>query len=398
MQKLSIHKHGLALIALAVALAAPIPASAGMPIDEAQEQALLSQAGKGFKIKRTAHFLIAYDTRRSVVNEFTSRLEFVYSSVYRFCDRYEFEAFRPKCRLEVLFFNEPPAYYRYIAAVWSFSAGGTYGVYSELENRSAFFNVINEPALIQLHADILASRKNLDQLTQAMKNIQGSQTPVEVLFPDGRRVVLSKRQVKKKIKESQRELKSLDRRRKNFSARINRMVIQHEIAHQVLFNTGAHIRGARNPRWLVEGLACLFETPPGRTGAGIGTVNKTRLEDFRSAIRGKTNKRKLTSADFRSAVASGSIVSPRELISNQELLGARGQNGATNYAVAWALTHYVQRKHRDQLAKYMKAVRSREIGVEIPPEAELALFERHFGPLDETFLRRWGEYILKIGR
>jgi len=59
--------------------------------------------------------------------------------------------------------------------------------------------------------------------------------------------------------------------------------------------------------------------------------------------------------------------------------------------------HYLHRAHCEQLAAYIEDVRRRRPGYEPTPQEELRLFEKHFGPLDERFLARWAEYILKIG-
>ena len=46
-----------------------------IPFDPTQAEALLRAAGAGFEIKRTAHFVIAYDTDESLLAELVSRLE-----------------------------------------------------------------------------------------------------------------------------------------------------------------------------------------------------------------------------------------------------------------------------------------------------------------------------------
>ncbi len=384
----------LGLAGLAPAAPATLPAD--LPIDTAQETALLKAAGNAYQIRRTPHFLIAHRADRQLLEAFAARIEETYKSVYRFCDINKIESRRPDHRLEVIFFNDRRAYDTYSAG-FSFPSAGTYGVYYEPTNRSAFFNIINDPQMVQLHADIVAAQASLDGLIQSVKNIRDARTRIQIQYRDGRTATLTKPQAEKEIESARRELKTLDAQRNSYSDRINRTVIQHEVAHQILFNAGVHVRGASNPKWLVEGLACMFETPPEAEGAGIATINQLRLQDFRAAVAGNSQKRRLTPADFLDAVAAGRIVAPEVLIGDPNVFDERGTRGAGNYAAAWALTHYLQRTRTEQLSAYLKEVGTRERGDDPTPKQELAVFEKHFGRLDQTFLTKWSDYILKLG-
>lgn len=372
-----------------------------MPADPAQESALLRLAGSGFSIKRTAHFVIAYDADPSVVQDLTGRLEHTYHMVYRFCEINEIDVRRPDRRLEVLFFDQRAAYDGYGVSI-GFRSAGTHGVYFEATNRSAFFNAANDPEMRRLEAEIAAARRNIDGLAETMANIRDGRVRVEIRFSDGRRIVGTRAQVEKQLNREigsvRKELRELDGRSKVYADHINRTVIQHETAHQVFYNVGIHVRRAGNPKWLVEGLACLFETPPGRTGTGFAAVNQLRLRDFRSAVAGESDKRRLTWQDYERSLAAGRMPSPRQLILEPQLLAARGSVGATRYAATWALMLFVQRVHGKQLAGYLQEVGARRPGDEPAPAEELALFEKHFGPIDETFLRRFSGYVLGLSQ
>src|SRR5690606_12483049 len=65
--------------------------------------------------------------------------------------------------------------------------------------------------------------------------------------------------------------------------------LQHEVAHQVLFNLGLHApqRNAEslvNPRWFAEGIASLFEPISDGKAANWGQMNKDRLDEFRQLV------------------------------------------------------------------------------------------------------------------
>lgn len=366
-----------------------------LPIEEARETALLQAAGPGFKLKRTSHFAIAYNVPTELVNSLISRLETTYAAIIRFCEQERIAARRPDHRLEVIFFNDRAEYSRYAAAI-HFAPQDTYGVYYEPSNRSAFFDIENEPQMRQIAANVLDARRNLDDLTRAMKDIRDRRTIIELEYADGRRLRITRREAEQQIDETRKKLQELQGRQTTYVNRINRTVIQHETAHQVLYNTGVHVRGGPNPSWLVEGLACLFETPPSRSGAGLWATNQLRLQDFRDAVAGPSGSRRLTADDYLNAIAAGRIVSPRELITNPALLREPGPDRGTHYAATWALTMYLQRVHGQKLADYLQALSRRQPGQPVTAEQELALFERHFGPLDEPFMRRLGGFIFHL--
>ncbi len=375
--------------------AAPATTEEALPVDEAREAALLRAAGPGFKLKRTVHFLIAYDTTTELVESLTDRLETTYTSVYRFCEQAKIGTRKPDHALEVFFFNTRDTYAKYATRI-RFDHDGTCGVYHEGSNRSAFFNIENDPQVLAMQANVLAARRNLDELTETLNAIRGSRTVVEIEYSDGRREQMTRREADRQVSKTRKSLADMDRRRTNLVRRLNQTVLQHETAHQVLHNAGVHVRGATNPAWITEGLACLFETPPGRTGAGLHVVNQLRLEDFREAVAAGRTSRKLSPDDVIEAIEDGRLVSPRDLILKPALLRRASDERATNYAVAWAMAAYLQRARKDQLPAYLREVGQRKPGERIRPEEELAVFEKHFGPLDDAFLKRFATCIVGL--
>ena len=66
----------------------------------------------------------------------------------------------------------------------------------------------------------------------------------------------------------------------------DRLVLRHEAAHQLFYRFGVHQRSAANPVWLVEGLACQFETSAGPGAVGPPSTNPLpaiRPRTFRSS-------------------------------------------------------------------------------------------------------------------
>jgi hypothetical protein len=387
-----------AALALVLACGGAAPRGPVLERDPEQETALARQAGPNFRVKRTSHFVIAYDTADEVARELDIRLEQTCHMVFVLCDMNGIRARWPDRRLEVIFFDERPAYERHLAQL-GVNAAHTFGIYHQQTNRSYFFNAANDEQVLKLKEQIAASSANIDKLQQSLRNLPADGSTIEVRFSDGERFVGSKaeieRRVNRKLDEARADLKRIEARRQNYCNRINQTVVQHETAHQMLFNAGLHVRGAGNPKWLIEGLACLFETPPGPPGSGFSALNTARLEDFRVGVGGQT-KRRLTGRDYEKAVQMGQMVSPKDLILSPDLLSLRGDAGLYNYAVAWGLAHYLQRNEREKLAAYLSDVSARVPGDNPTPQQELDLFEKHFGPIDEIFLRRFSGYILGL--
>ena len=365
----------------------------------ADERALLRAAGEGFTLKRTPVMAIAYDTPDETVDALASRLAHTYHAVYRFCEALGLSAAEPEHLLEVIFFDRREAYDAYAESI-GLPAGVTYGVYYEQSNRSAFFNMMNDPQLQQLRADIETLKADLDDLQKQLARFGNAQSRIRVDLGNGKvfegpKQVIAPR-VEKELESRRQELHLLDARRERYSDRINETVIQHETAHQVLFNVGVHVRGASNPRWLVEGLACLFESPPSARGTGIGRVNQLRLQDFRAMVGEGDARGRLTGRDLLNAIIDGRVISVEQLVSESDFFATGHRGGAEMYAMAWALTHYLQRRHGAAFSAYLSKLQSRRPSERVTGRDELKLFEKHFGLLGDEFVVKWGNYIFGL--
>jgi hypothetical protein len=341
-----------------------------LPVDPAAERELLELGGPGLTVRRTDHFLIAYDTSKESVTALVSRLEATHRAVYRFCRINELPAQPLRRRLQILFF-ESPEQYAEVARAARFNSNGSAGFYSQRTNVATFFNILNAPELRDIN-------RRIQQLESAIESLRKAK-PVD----------------RDAVRAKARERSSMINVRDRVVERINRTTVQHETAHQLFFNAGVHVRGAQNPDWLVEGLACLFETPPSQSGAGAGTVNQARLSDFRSCLGNGNPKANLKAKDLEVALSSGKFVPLRTLIGDTSLFLRRNDPNLVHYySQAWALVCYLQRAKRDELADYLRLLGQRPVGLEISSEQEIADFESVFGPLDERFQRRWVAYIL----
>ena len=147
---------------------------------------------------------------------------------------------------------------------------------------------------------------------------------------------------------------------KDWSA--NAETIIHEATHQTAFNVGVHRRFAEQPRWLVEGLAMMFEARGVWDARSIYTqsdrLNRGRLDDFRYYLPQRPE---------------GAIVA---LIASDQLF--RTSPGFA-YAEAWTLSFFLCETRPQEYCRYLETVAVRRAFSEYPPKERLADFTRAFG-------------------
>ncbi len=139
-------------------------------------------------------------------------------------------------------------------------------------------------------------------------------------------------------------------------------VVSHEATHQLAGNTGLMPLGKVGSRWAHEGLASYFETPSGAVWGGIGSVNQTRLSDYRKIARDPSR-------------------SPLELVVSDGLFySARSQNQAVEaYGQAWALTYFLMETRFANLIEYYK--KCSHLANDASPRARVSAFVEIFGDL-----------------
>ncbi|MEX2288033.1 MAG: DUF1570 domain-containing protein [Planctomycetaceae bacterium] len=138
--------------------------------------------------------------------------------------------------------------------------------------------------------------------------------------------------------------------------------IVHETTHQVAFNTGLHSRIADNPRWVVEGIATVFESP-GVRDAG-GTTPQMRINRERFVWFGnfdKTRRKPKTLANF---------------VSSDELFNTAPLDA---YSQAWALTFFLIETRSAEYSRYMKVLRNHDPMKPYTPNERLSDFKHAFG-------------------
>lgn len=143
----------------------------------------------------------------------------------------------------------------------------------------------------------------------------------------------------------------------------NASTIIHEATHQTAFNVGIHSRFTTLPRWLVEGLATMFEAR--------GVWNSQSFDTLKDRV----NRERL--ADFRAFVAKGRPpMTLATLIASDQLFRV---HSTAAYAEAWALTLYLCETRPRQFVEYLARTANRPMFHDYPAAERIADFTSVFG-------------------
>lgn len=304
--------------------------------------------GEGYRIKRTDHFVVLTNADEDVVKDFLPRLEKTYDSVHRFVDKVGVKIKYPTEKLPVLFCHDFPEYSgRCKQFAGRPAPGEAAGLYWPHPLNFSLFYDMSQVSFIK------ETTAKADQLKKEA-------------------AATSDRNAKKaKLREANWYINRIA----IYQQDQNRSVVQHEVAHQLLHNFQFHNNEGDNPQWFVEGMATLFEPPPGKSGAGFNVINQNRLGDIRDALR---------------------TMSTDELKAFIMRQSGGGMMSSEGYAEAWSICYYLVKCKRKEFPKYVDIIKRRPAGKRQSPEENLADFEKCFGKIDDTFNKKFTQYITKL--
>lgn len=304
--------------------------------------------GEDYRIKYTDHFVVLTNAEEEIVKDFLPRLEKTYASVHRFVDQVGVKIKYPKEKLPILFCHDFPEYTKrcrqFTGEPAPSDAAGLY--WPEPLNFSLFYDM----SQVDFIKETTAKAEKLRQEAAAT----------------------SDRNAKK---DKLREADWYVNRIAIYQQEQNRSVVQHEVAHQLLFNLQFHTLEGDNPQWFVEGMATLFEPPPGKTGAGFNVINQGRLGEIRDVLR---------------------VMETDELKAFIAQRYGGGMLSSQGYAQSWALCYYLVKTKRKQLQKYVELIKKRPPGKLISTKQNLEEFENCFGKVDNSFNKKFTNYITKL--
>ncbi|MBL8848708.1 MAG: DUF1570 domain-containing protein, partial [Planctomycetaceae bacterium] len=140
-----------------------------------------------------------------------------------------------------------------------------------------------------------------------------------------------------------------------------RDTLVHEATHQLGFNMGLHARIGDNPRWVVEGLAMIFERSAigtsDRHGSERERVNDERYQWFMQ--RGRTE-----------------LVPIKQFLASDRPFGANTLNA---YSEAWALAFYLSERRPGDFSKYLQSIQQHDPLTDYTADQRVADFQKAFG-------------------
>ncbi len=151
--------------------------------------------------------------------------------------------------------------------------------------------------------------------------------------------------------------------------------VAHEGTHQILHNVGIQPRMSDWPLWLVEGLAEYCSPPKitkkGVDWAGLGQINPIHMATIRDLDDPLPNQ---FQGGPRQPIAARDRRTPlvEYLVTQKDLT-------PTDYALAWALTHYLATKRTVDFVAYIKRMSQLQPGQEQSPKDQLDTFREVFG-------------------
>lgn len=313
-----------------------IDLDAELPLDEESLDDMMRIAGRKARHFETPHFVFVYTSEPAQARELAGRLERVYRWCVTYVNHLKIRKRLPRAKLEIFYFGTFDEYRAY-QTLNGFMMSNALGFYMRTNNRSAFFDMNTWPPLVDL----------LNQANDPNRS------------PDDRLRIRTR----------------VDR----WSHWMNLEVVQHEAAHHMHFNMGIFPRFGDLPRWMTEGLATMFETPPSGAGASLGTVNHHRLLEFRE--RYGTEAERI----------------PWEFV-REMIIADADPTGYEAYVMGWALNHYLWHEHREKYGEWLRELGEREsdFSIRLTRTEQQQRFEDIFGKVDEEWVRTFVRYILSI--
>jgi hypothetical protein len=188
----------------------------------------------------------------------------------------------------------------------------------------------------------------------------------------------------------------LDHLEPKITALLKPQTVAHEGAHQILANIGVQPRLSSWPPWLIEGLAELCastsNTRKGIMWGGFGAINALNMATLREL------------ADPLTLQVNGPEANPPRPgipkgASRSESLVRKTELTPTDYAEAWALTHFLAHRSRAEFFKFLRAMSQVPPLAPRTPDDHLAEFRKHFGQdLGKPFDKRVADYIRKLSQ
>ena len=148
----------------------------------------------------------------------------------------------------------------------------------------------------------------------------------------------------------------------------------HEAMHQIAFNTGLHSRIRPQPKWVIEGLALVYEADGirNRQGTKVGDrINPERYRWFNDYLRSRRTARSLA-----------------QFLKSDDLFVTQTLDA---YSETWAFSFFLLETRSDKYVHYLKMLARSDMAASNADDDRLANFTNVFGDdldqLEADYLR-----------
>lgn len=320
-----------------------------------QKEEMRALIGRGgMKFQESKHFVLMHDTPdkltkgKTRAQERIELLETVYEAFLLRFYAYGVELQIPREKLKVVLFNNHE-HYAMFAEKLSPGLSSASGFWSPTTNTSIFYD----------HG----TNKEFKMLAELSAELQKDKKDAQKRGGPGAADIVRLADSISMLVEIEREDSDIE-------------VVSHEATHQMAGNTGLLPMHVMAPSWLHEGLATYFETPDGATWGGIGAVNESRLDLYRTL----QSDREHSNIDF---------------IVTDQIFDLAGSHMAKvhGYGQAWALTHFLIERHFDKYMAFCRRIGEMPPDVKLSPDVVKQIFEEEIGIESRVLDVEWRAYM-----
>ncbi len=276
-----------------------------LPMTELRNQ-LSREFGKDYELGTTRHYVVVAPSGRAA--EYAAVFEEHYTTLQRYFKTRSFTLTDPQFPMIALVFATQKQFIEYANRDGSKVMANMQGYYSPRTNRVALFETAGKSVAVSA----------IDPLSASRSPVFGA--------------------IKTDLKET----------------------MIHEATHQVAYNIGLHSRVGETPRWVVEGMATVFEPEAMRT-VTAGNLPKQRLNWERHLVfRNFVQTKRRPSKSLRSFIESEDLYETSVL---------------DFYAQSWALTFFLVETRPRNYSAYLKRIAARDPFAEYPAKERLTDFK-----------------------
>lgn len=320
---------------------------------------LLKEFGKDFEVSGTPHYLVC--AAKGKAKQYAEVFEDIYRTFYMYFRTRRFDITEPEFPMVAIVFPTQKGFAEYCAADDVQATKTLRGYYLRTSNRVALYATGSESLALSnsyqsspyvVACDCGGGNKYASRPFPGFPR-RPQRGPSLLNQPKVQQLPLTFEKVNGSLKDT----------------------IVHEATHQVAFNTGLHVRIGSNPKWVVEGLATVFEAPGIRDSAKGGNVkhriNRERYLWFQNF---KTDRRRQYSLD--------------SFIADDKMFDSAALDA---YSQAWALTFYLVETRPRKYAALLKVIAAKDPMFEYKSTDRANDFKKIFGTkmklLEADFIR-----------